>query len=131
MLPQPSLLNPPLNMCTILCAAIEHYRSQRAVLVFDAEANSRSFYRGLSPLFTRRANVTVDAQTSEAVLVAFAPLAVRRLIVLIQSSSFRLNEFRIRVELFKRGLKVIEHPHLGRMTGDQVSLLFRFTGLRS
>jgi aminopeptidase len=34
---------------------------------------------------------------------------------LVQSTSFRLGVFRIRVELFKRGLKVIEHPHLGRM----------------
>jgi aminopeptidase len=40
-------------------------------------------------------------------------------VVLIQSTSFRLDAFRIRVELFKRSLKVIEHPHLERMTGEE------------
>ena len=41
------------------------------------------------------------------------------LVVLIQSTSFRLEAFRIRIELFKRGLKVIEHVHLSRMPGVQ------------
>jgi aminopeptidase len=35
---------------------------------------------------------------------------------LIQSTSFRLNAFRLRVELFSKSLKVLEHPHLSRMT---------------
>lgn len=39
--------------------------------------------------------------------------------MLIQSTNFRLEAFRIRVELFKRSFKVIEHPHLGRMPGEQ------------
>ena len=42
--------------------------------------------------------------------------------VLVQSTNFRLEAFRIRVELFKRGLKVIEHPHLSRMVGDEVGI---------
>jgi hypothetical protein len=39
---------------------------------------------------------------------------------LVQSTNFRLEAFRIRVELFKRGLKVIEHVHLTRMQGAEV-----------
>ena len=35
-------------------------------------------------------------------------------VVLIQSSSFRLDNFRIRIHLFNKGLKVIEHTHLNR-----------------
>lgn len=42
------------------------------------------------------------------------------LVVLIQTTNFRLNAFRVRVELFNQQLKVIEHPHLGRMVGDEV-----------
>ena len=42
------------------------------------------------------------------------------LVVLVQSTSFRLDAFRIRIELFKRQLKVIEHPHLGRMSGHEI-----------
>src|SRR5476651_2263742 len=45
--------------------------------------------------------------------------AGRRPVVLVQSTSFRLEAFRIRIELFKRGLKVIEHVHLSRMPGEQ------------
>jgi leucyl aminopeptidase (aminopeptidase T) len=37
------------------------------------------------------------------------------LVILVQSSSFRLNDFRFRLELFNRNLAVMEHPHLGRM----------------
>jgi hypothetical protein len=37
------------------------------------------------------------------------------LVVLIQSTNFRLEAYRIRIELFNRSLKVIEHPHLSRM----------------
>src|SRR5690606_18532599 len=52
---------------------------------------------------------------------AFEPLEPSSLVVLIQSENFRVEAFRIRVELFKRGLKVIEHPHLARMRGPEAS----------
>ena len=35
------------------------------------------------------------------------------LVVLVESSSFRMSSFRWRLELFNRSLKVIEHAHLG------------------
>ena len=39
-------------------------------------------------------------------------------VALVQSTSFRLSAFRIRIELFKKKIKVAEHPHLGRMRRD-------------
>jgi len=39
-------------------------------------------------------------------------------VALVQSTSFRLSAFRIRIELFKKKIKVAEHPHLGRMIRD-------------
>jgi hypothetical protein len=39
---------------------------------------------------------------------------------LIQSSVFRIPEFRTRVELFRRGIKVIEHSNLDRMAVDEI-----------
>ncbi|MDQ7047033.1 MAG: hypothetical protein Q9M39_05220 [Sulfurovum sp.] len=39
-------------------------------------------------------------------------------VALIQSTSFRLSAFRIRIELFKKSIKVVEHPHLERMPRD-------------
>ncbi|MDH2918277.1 MAG: hypothetical protein PXX73_03680 [Sideroxydans sp.] len=106
----------------IVNEAIEFRAPQRAVLVFDADSElavilSEAYRRCLPGALC----IAFDAEASDAVLAAFAQLAAGDLVVLIQSSSFRLNEFRIRVELFKRGLKVIEHPHLGRMTGNEVA----------
>lgn len=63
--------------------------------------------------------IEFDSSAAGAVLSAFKQLSPGDLVVLIQSTSFRLNAFRIRVELFKRSLKVIEHPHLGRMGGEE------------
>jgi hypothetical protein len=55
----------------------------------------------------------------EDVLAQFRRMSSSDLVVLVQSSNFRLEAFRIRVELFKLGLKVIEHVHLSRMPGAQ------------
>jgi len=53
--------------------------------------------------------------TSEEILALIDSLNAYDFVALVQSASFRLSAFRIRVELFKKGLKVAEHPHLGRM----------------
>jgi len=121
-----SLPNALLNIATqhvqaILSAAIEYHPAQRALLVFDADSELALIlteaYRRCLP----NANfIPFNTQSSQAVLAAFEQLTAGDLVVLIQSTSFRLNEFRIRVELFKRGLKVIEHPHLARMTGAEI-----------
>jgi hypothetical protein len=66
--------------------------------------------------------IDFNSITAEAVLAEFDRLKPRDLVVLIQSTSFRLDAFRIRVELFKRSLKVIEHPHLSRMSGAEALL---------
>lgn len=59
--------------------------------------------------------------TPEEVLANIQGLNPSDLVVLIQSTNFRLDAFRIRVELFKQALKVIEHPHLERMQGIETS----------
>jgi len=66
--------------------------------------------------------IEFDSNAPETVLAEFARLSPGDLVVLIQSTSFRLNAFRIRVELFKRSIKVIEHPHLARMPGAEALL---------
>ena len=63
--------------------------------------------------------VDFDSVAPDAVLAQFKGIQAGDLVVLIQSTNFRLEAFRIRVELFKLGLKVIEHVHLGRMPGAQ------------
>ncbi len=104
----------------ILAQAFHHDARHAAVVVFDrrcplAETLTAAYRRCLP-----EANfIDFDSSTAEAVLAILAPLVASDLVVLIQSTNFRMDAFRIRVELFKRELKVIEHPHLARMPGQE------------
>ena len=104
----------------ILAIALEHRPGQRALVVHDertplARALTEAYRRNLPEADF----IDFDSATSEAVLAAFRAMAPKDLVVLVQSTNFRLDGFRIRVELFKLGLKVIEHVHLSRMPGSQ------------
>ena len=111
------------NVKNILTKAFEHSSPARAVIVFDT-------YSELSTLLTEAYRVALpeaifvdfEAATPDEILKQFSELSAGDLVVLVQSMSFRLNEFRILVELFKQGLKVIEHPHLFRMQGSDVAV---------
>lgn len=106
----------------ILAVAVEYAPPRRAVIVADARSELSTLlaeaYRRCLP---EARFIDFDAVKPEAVLAAFAPLEPSDLVVLIQSTSFRLEAFRIRVELFRRSLKVIEHPHLLRMRGEEAA----------
>ena len=108
------------NIDDILNIAIEHSSAHAALIVFDSQCDLAialtEAYRRCLPAARF---IDFSAVTPEDVHVAFKPLAPSDLIVLIQSTSFRLEAFRIRVELFKRSLKVIEHVHLSRLPGTQ------------
>ncbi len=104
----------------ILSIAIEHAAPHAALVVSDtrcdlAVALTEAYQRSL-PTATF---IDFDAVSQDAILAAFAGLEPGDLVILIQSTNFRLEAFRIRIELFKRGLKVIEHPHLSRMNDQQ------------
>lgn len=104
----------------VLAIAFDHAHPRSAVVVSDARCGLTvaltQAYRRCLPTATF---IDFDAVSPDAVITTFAPLAPSDLVVLIQSTNFRLDAFRIRVELFKRDLKVIEHPHLARMPGLQ------------
>lgn len=108
------------NIGNVLSLAIEYQLPHAALVVYDSRcalANALTeAYRRCLPTAQM---IDFDAVTPEHILTSFKPLAPADLVVLIQSTSFRLEAFRIRVELFKRSLKVIEHVHLSRMSGDQ------------
>ncbi|KQQ33598.1 hypothetical protein ASF61_11035 [Duganella sp. Leaf126] len=103
-----------------LAIAIGHAPPHAALIVHDQRTGLAlaltEAYRRVAP--TARF-IDFDTVTPDDVLAAFATLAAGDLVVLVQSTSFRLEAFRIRIELFKRGLKVIEHVHLARMPGAQ------------
>lgn len=107
----------------ILTIAFEHDSTHAALVVWDGQCGLAlaltAAYRRCLP---DAAFIDFDSVSPDTVRAAFELLAPGDLVVLIQSSSFRLDAFRLRVELFKRSLKVIEHPHLGRMPGAEALL---------
>lgn len=104
----------------ILREAICHAPPQAALIVFDTRcALARTLTTAYRRCLPQAQFIDFDAVTPEQIQAQFAALAAGDLVVLVQSSNFRLDAYRIRVELFKRVLKVIEHPHLARMPGAQ------------
>ena len=108
------------NVRDLLNHAIEHRAPHAALVVYDRrsplnEVLTEAYRRALPD----GRFIDFDSVGPQEVLDAFAAMQARDLVVLIQTSSFRLNEYRIRMELFKQGLKVIEHLHLSRMPGEQ------------
>jgi aminopeptidase len=107
----------------IVFQAIEYSLPAQALVVFDTRCElSRLLADAYRQVLPQATWVDFEQTTPAEVLSAFDRLQTGDLVVMIQSSSFRLNEFRIRVELFAKGLKVIEHPHLDRMTGPEVAV---------
>ena len=108
------------HLADILSLAFGHAHPHAAVVVFDSRCDLAvaltAAYRRCLP---DASFIDFDAASPQAILDTFAALAPSALVVLIQSTNFRLEAYRIRVELFKRALKVIEHPHLARMPGQE------------
>jgi len=110
------------NIQDILTLSVEHTSDKTALIIFDRQSElARIVSQGYRECLPKSPSMIFDEVPPEEILAAFEALHEGDLVVLIQSSSFRLNAFRIRVELFKRKLKVIEHPHLGRMEGEEIS----------
>jgi hypothetical protein len=119
-LPAATIESATAHLRDVLAIALEHGPQQRALVVFD---HRTALSRALAEAYRRNLPdadfVDFDSVAPEAVLAAFRTYAPGDLVVLVQSTNFRLDGFRLRVELFKLGLKVIEHVHLSRMPGAQ------------
>jgi hypothetical protein len=99
-----------------------HDDTHQAVIVYDTESSlstilSDAYYSNLP----NATFINFHENTPEQIRALFDTLEAEALVILIQSTNFRLDAFRIRVELFKRKIKVLEHPHLRRMKEEEVS----------
>ncbi|MES3020358.1 MAG: hypothetical protein V4857_02115 [Pseudomonadota bacterium] len=104
----------------VLTTAIEHGPQHAALVVYDTRSDlACALTEGYRRNLPGASFIDFDSVSPEQVLAAFKAMAAHDLVVLIQSTNFRLEAFRIRVELFKLGLKVVEHVHLSRMPGAQ------------
>lgn len=107
------------NVTDIVEHAIEHTSTHQALVIYDTED-------GLTRIITEAYRRTLPnahfidfaTQTKDVLMATFAKLSPQDLVILIQTSNFRLDEFRIRLHLFSLGLKVIEHLHLYRNTEE-------------
>ncbi len=104
----------------ILLHAIEFSDAGKAVVIYDKDSPLAqvltSAYQSNIPTGEF---ILFDESLQGDLLEKIESLDSGDLVILVQTTSFRLNEFRLRIELFKRGLKTIEHVHLGRFEGDQ------------
>ena len=104
----------------VLRTVVEHGPAHQALVVYDSRSDlARALAEGYRRNLPGAEFIDFDAVAPADVLAAFRRLAPSDLVVLVQSTNFRLEAFRIRVELFKLSLKVIEHVHLSRMPGAQ------------
>lgn len=104
----------------ILHIAVEHASPHAALVVHDGRTGlARALIEGYRRNLPDATFLDFDSVAPGEVLAAFKRMRAGDLVVLVQSTNFRLEAFRIRVELFKLGLKVIEHVHLSRMPGAQ------------
>jgi aminopeptidase len=109
------------NIADTLAIAIEHTAARTALVVADEQSElSRLLVQAYRTCLPEAQLLLFDVVGAVAVKAAFAELRELDLAVLIQSSVFRIPEFRTRVELFRRGIKVIEHSNLERMAMAEV-----------
>lgn len=104
------------NLKTLVFGAIEYKDEHGALLVYDNDsAASRMLIAGYRKILPKAKTLNFNKKTPAQVIAMIQSLPPKTLVVMIQSTSFRLNEFRFRLELFQRKLAVVEHLHLGRM----------------
>ncbi len=117
-LPKEMIASATHHLRDILSLAMMHSSEQAALVIFDTQCPlAIALTESYQYLLPTAHFMDFDTFSPAEIFAAFKKLAPSDLVVLIQSTSFRLNDFRIRVELFEQSLKVIEHPHLARMTG--------------
>ena len=104
------------NVRDTLAIAMEHTGEHAALVVADHRTElSRLLLRAYGECLPKARIIAFDPLATEEVKAAFAELGESDLVVLIQSSVFRIPQYRIRVELYRRNIKVIEHCNLDRM----------------
>jgi len=119
-LPEALILTAQHHLSGLLSLAFNHTDQERAVVVYDTDCLlSTILMEGYKRSLPDAVFINFNTQAPEEILEILGELHASDLVSLVQSKSFRLNEFRLRVELFKRKIKVIEHPHLSRMSDDE------------
>lgn len=89
--------------------------STKCLVVYDLQTPlSEIIFQGYKIAIPNATFLNFDTTEKDDIISAFDSYPAGSLVVLIQSGSFLLSQFRIRLHLFGLGLQVIEHMHLLR-----------------
>jgi hypothetical protein len=103
----------------IITVAIDHTFPAKALIIYDTDCGLSEILRdAYQKALPEGQFIDFNTRTKEEIIALFDTLSPGDLVVLIQSMDFRLNDFRVRIQLFQRGLKVVDHQHLTRNTPD-------------
>ncbi len=117
------------NITDILNICIQHrhdhvdadgnFINENALVVYDENSGlAKILLEAYHEALPHARFVDFNKSKKEEILFEFDKMKEKDLVVMIQSTNFLLNEFRIRLHLFNNKLKVIEHMHLARNTED-------------
>ena len=114
------------NVSDILKHSLKLEPIDKVLVVFDTDYEltkilSEAYKKALTGITKNATHLHFDEsdpQNSSKIIQAFDEYNENDLVILIQSTNFRLNDFRIRLNLFAKKLKVIEHLHLARNTPE-------------
>ncbi|HQR74023.1 MAG TPA: hypothetical protein PLH07_05905 [Sulfurovum sp.] len=107
------------NIKAMLRDAFLYDETHRAMVIYDLNSTlSVTLTQAYREALPHGIFIDFHETSAEAILLQIDALQERDFVALVQSSSFRLNAFRLRIELFKMKIKVAEHPHLGRMPSE-------------
>lgn len=114
------IINAQKHLMGLLNEVFHYTVQERAVVVYDTNCLlSTVLSHGYKRCLQDAVFIDFSATTPDEILEVLNSLQPSDFVALVQSTSFRLNDFRMRIELFKRKIKVIEHPHLSRMSDDE------------
>jgi aminopeptidase len=110
------------NIKDILNLSIKASDSERIIIIYDQEHYlAQVLLEAYKASLPNAKYIEFEEDSKDKLITQFETLKPNDLVVIIQSSNFRINDFRIRLYLFERGIKVIEHMHLYRNTQSQWS----------
>ena len=111
------------NVNVLINEVFHHTSKETTVVVYDTGCLlSNILMQAYKRCLPDAIFLDFNESSPQDILTVLSSLQEADFVALIQSTNFRLDAFRIRVELFKRKIKVIEHPHLSRMTDDEAPI---------
>jgi aminopeptidase len=104
-----------INIRDIIDLSIKHTTDHQALVIYDTQNGlTNILLQAYKAVLPSAKFIDIETLNKLTAMEEFAQLKPNDLVVLLQTSNFRLDDFRIRLHLFNQKLKVIEHMHLYR-----------------